>query len=236
MTYASGSASFVGRANAAAISKAVPIFRTRKKSMLLTSCESASYEACNRAETRAEIIGKEAFEEMFVASRPKFLAIARSILRTKEDAEDAVQSAFLSGYLHLRSFEGRSALKTWFTRIVLNSALMIQRKRRPFAIHPPSDNTGSHEFKWIESIPSSEPDPEMAHAERESLELIDGILGKMKPALRQAFKMTFFDEMSGSEACAMLGVSVGTFKARLFRAKRQVFRQTKRALWLRCKS
>jgi RNA polymerase sigma-70 factor, ECF subfamily len=236
VTYASGSASLVGRANAAAISKPVPIFRTRKKSVLLTSCESASYEACNRAETRAEVMGKAAFEEMFVASRPKFLAIARSILRTKEDAEDAVQSAFLSGYLHLRSFEGRSALKTWFTRIVLNSALMIQRKRRPFAIHPPSDNTDSHEFKWTENIPPSEPDPEMAHAERESLELIDGILGKMKPALRQAFKMTFFDELSGSEACARLGVSVGTFKARLFRAKRQVFRQTKRALWLRCKS
>ncbi len=232
MTYASGSASFVGRANAAAISKPVPIFRTRKKSVLLTSCESVSYEAQNRAETRTEGIGGKAFEEMFVASRPKFLAIARSILRTKEDAEDAVQSAFLSGYLHLRSFEGRSALKTWFTRIVMNSALMMQRKRKPFAIHPPSGNTDSHEFKWTENIPSSAPDPELIHAKRETLELIDGILGKMKPVLRQAFTMTYFDEMSSSEACAMLGVSVGTFKARLFRAKRQVFRQTKRALWL----
>ena len=235
MTYASGSASFVGRANAAAISKPVPIFRTRKKSVLLSSCELVRHETHSQAETRAEGIGREAFEEMFMASRPKFLAIARSILRTKEDAEDAVQSAFLSGYLHLRSFEGRSALKTWFTRIVMNSALMIQRKRKPFAIPPPSDNTDSHEFKWTENIPSSEPNPEMAHAERESLELIDGILRKMKPVLRQAFTMTYFDEMSGSEACAMLGVSVGTFKARLFRAKRQVFRQTKRALWLRCK-
>src|ERR1700730_14607448 len=109
------------------------------------------------------------------------VAMADTILRNKEDAEDAVQNAFLSGYLHFRSFEGRSALKTWFTRIVMNSALMIQRKRKPFAIHPASDNTDSHEFKWTENIPSSEPNPEMAHAERESLELIDGILGKMKP-------------------------------------------------------
>src|SRR6202012_512054 len=162
VTYASGSASFVGRATAAAISKPVPIFKTRKKSVLLSSCESARHETHSQAETRAEGIGREAFEEMFVASRPKFLAIARSILRTKEDAEDAVQSAFLSGYLHLRSFEGRSALKTWFTRIVMNSALMIQRKRKPFAIPPRSDNTSSHEFKWTENIPSSEPDPETA--------------------------------------------------------------------------
>jgi RNA polymerase sigma-70 factor, ECF subfamily len=173
---------------------------------------------------------------MFVASRAKFVAIARTILRNREDAEDAVQSAFLSGYLHLRSFEGRSALKTWFMRIVMNAALMIQRKRKPTTFQPLSENSNSHEVKWAETIPASGPDPEIIHAERETLQLIDGILGKMKPVLRQAFTMTYFDELSGPEACAMLGVSVGTFKARLFRAKRQVFGQTKRALWRPFKS
>jgi RNA polymerase sigma-70 factor (ECF subfamily) len=212
--------------------KPLPVFRTRKKSVRPTSCASPSYETHNVAETRAEVIGREAFEEMFVASRPKFVAIARTILRNQEDAEDAVQNAFLSGYLHLRSFEGRSALRTWFTRIVLNAALMIQRKRKPFTVKPLSDNSNSHQVTWTETIPSLEPDPEMVHAERETLQVIDGILGKMKPVLRQAFTMAYFDELSGPEACAMLGVSVGTFKARLFRAKRQVFGQTKRALWL----
>ncbi len=175
-------------------------------------------------------MGSEAFEEMFVASRPKFVAIARTILRNREDAEDAVQNAFLSGYLHLRSFEGRSALRTWFTRIVLNAALMLQRKRKPFSIQPLSENSNSHEVKWTENIPASEPDPEMVHAERETLQLVDGILVRMKPALRQAFAMTYYDELSGPEACAVLGVSAGTFKARLFRAKRQVFDQTELAL------
>jgi len=175
-------------------------------------------------------MGSEAFEEMFVASRPKFVAIARTILRNREDAEDAVQNAFLSGYLHLRSFEGRSALRTWFTRIVLNAALMLQCKRKPFSIQPLSENSNSHEVKWTENIPASEPDPEMVHAERETLQLVDGILVRMKPALRQAFAMTYYDELSGPEACAVLGVSAGTFKARLFRAKRQVFDQTELAL------
>ncbi len=230
MTYASRSASFVGRTNAAAISKPLPVFRTRKRSMRSTSCESPSYEARNVAETRAEVIGREAFEEMFVASRPKFVAMARAILWNREDAEDAVQNAFLSGYLHLRSFEGRSALRTWFTRIVLNAALMIQRKRKPSTIRPLSENSNSHEVNWTESIPASGPDPEMVHAERETLQLIDGILGKMKPMLRQAFTMTYFDELSGPEACAMLDVSAGTFKARLFRARRHVLDQTERTL------
>jgi RNA polymerase sigma-70 factor, ECF subfamily len=230
MTYASRSASFVGRTNAAAISKPLPVLRTRKWNARSTSCESPSYEAHNVAETRAEAIGTEAFEEMFVASRPKFVAMAHAILRNREDAEDAVQNAFLSGYLHLRSFEGRSALRTWFTRVVLNAALMMRRKRKPSTIQPLPENSSSCEVNWTENIPASEPDPEMIHAERETCECINGILEKMKPVLRQAFTMTHYDELSGPEASAVLGVSTGTFKARLFRARRQLSNQAQRAL------
>jgi len=227
--YTSRSTRFVGHANAAAINKSLPVFRTRKGSVRSTSSELPSYDARKAVETRAEVIGKEAFEEMFAASRPKFVAMARNILRNREDAEDAVQNAFLSGYLHLRSFEGRSALRTWFTRVVLNAALMIQRKRKPSTIQPFSENK-TRDVNWTENIPAAQPDPEMVHAERETLQLVDGILGKMKPVLRQAFTMTYYDELSGPESCALLGVSAGTFKARLFRARRQVLSQTERAL------
>jgi RNA polymerase sigma-70 factor (ECF subfamily) len=172
----------------------------------------------------------EAFQEMFVAYRSKFVATAHAILRNREDAEDAVQNAFLSGYRHLRSFEGRSALRTWFTRVVLNAALMIQRKRKTSTIQPLPEGSSSREVNWTENIPASEPDPEMVHAERETLQFIGGILGKMKPVLRQAFTMTYFDELSGAEACALLGISAGTFKARLFRARRHLLHQAQRAL------
>jgi RNA polymerase sigma-70 factor, ECF subfamily len=208
----------------------LPVFRTKKRAVRSTSCESSSCAADDAVKARAEVIGREAFEEMFVASRPKFVAMAHAILRNREDAEDAVQNASLSGYLHLRSFEGRSALRTWFTRIVLNAALMIQRKRKPLTTQPFSENSNSPEVNWTENIPASEPDPEMVHAERETLQFIDGILGKMKPVLRQAFTMTYFDELSGPEASAMLGVSAETFKARLFRARRQLLNQVQRAL------
>jgi RNA polymerase sigma-70 factor, ECF subfamily len=228
--YASRSASFVGSTNAAAISKPLPVFRTLKKNLGLAPSRTASYGARKLAETREEVLRRDALEEMFVASRKAFLAIAYSILRNSEDAEDAVQEAFLSAYRHLRSFEGRSALKTWLTRIVLNAALMIHRKRKLSSIQPLPENSDSREANWTENIPTPEPDPEMVHAERKALQFIDGILGKMKPVLRQAFTMTYYDELTGPEACAVLGVSAGTFKARLFRAKRQVFDQAQRAL------
>jgi RNA polymerase sigma-70 factor (ECF subfamily) len=171
----------------------------------------------------------KAFHEMFVTMRPKFVNMAHAILRNREDAEDAVQNAFLLGHRHLRSFEGRSALTTWFSRIVLNAALMIQRKHRLSRIRPLPE-TISQEANWTERIPASQPDPEMVHAERETLQFINGLLERMKPALRQAFTMTYYDELSGPEARALLGVSAGTFKARLFRARRQLLNQTQRAL------
>ncbi len=109
-------------------------------------------------------------------------------------------------------------------------AMVIQRKRKPSAIQPLPENSNSREVNWTENIPALEPDPEMVHAERETFECINGILGKMNPVLRQAFTMTYYDELSGPEACAVLGVSAGTFKARLFRARRQVLDQTERTL------
>jgi RNA polymerase sigma-70 factor (ECF subfamily) len=172
----------------------------------------------------------DALQEMFLASRPKFVGIAYSILRNKEDAEDAVQDAVLSAYVHLRNFEGRSAFTTWFTRIVLNAALMLRRKRTNSRISSLPDASKSDEIPWTERIPASQPDPEMVYAEGETFQLIDVVLGRMSPVLRQAFTMTYYDEMSSREACALLGVSTGTFKSRLFRARRHLMHLAQRSL------
>jgi RNA polymerase sigma-70 factor (ECF subfamily) len=172
----------------------------------------------------------DALQEMFLASRPKFVGIAYSILRNKEDAEDAVQDAVLSAYVHLRNFEGRSAFTTWFTRIVLNAALMILRKRTNSRISSLPDPCISDENPWTERIPAPQPDPEMVCAEGETLQLIDVLLRKMSPVLRQSFTMIYYDEMSSREACTLLGVSVGTLKSRVFRARRHLMAQAQRSL------
>jgi RNA polymerase sigma-70 factor (ECF subfamily) len=172
----------------------------------------------------------DALQEMFLASRPKFVGLAYSILRNKEDAEDAVQDAVLSAYVNLRNFEGRSAFTTWFTRIVLNAALMILRKRTNSRIDSVPESSFSDEVSWTERIPTSQPDPEMACAEGETLQLIDVLLGKMSPALRQSFTMTYYDELTSREACTLLGVSIGTFKSRVFRAKQHLMHLAQRSL------
>jgi RNA polymerase sigma-70 factor (ECF subfamily) len=172
----------------------------------------------------------DAVQEMFLASRPRFVALAYSILRNKEDAEDAVQNAFLSAYLHLRAFEGRSAFTTWFTRIVLNAALMIRRKRKSLWTDSQRESSTTEDTPWTERIPAAQPDPEMMYAEEETLQLIDVLLGRMNPLLRQAFTMTYYQEMSNQEAGALLGVTTGTFKSRLYRARRHLMNKASRLL------
>src|SRR5579859_1267733 len=172
----------------------------------------------------------ETLQEVLLASRPKFVGMAYSILRNKEDAEDAVQDAVLSAYVHARKFEGRSAFTTWFTRIVLNAALMILRKRTNSRIGSLPESHTNDEIPWTERIPASQPDPEMAFAEGETFQFIDMLLEKMSPVLRQSFTMTYYDEMSSREACSLLGVSIGTFKSRVFRARRHLMTQAQRSL------
>src|ERR1700756_1183924 len=157
VNYASRTASVSRHTSAPEFSGDLPVFRRSRRIARSTSCGTASDLAHNLVKGRAEVLGREALEEMFAASRSKFVTIAYSILRNREDAEDAVQNAFLSAYLHLPRFEGRSALRTWLTRIVMNAALMIQRKRKSSRVMPVSENSNPQEDHWIESIPASQP-------------------------------------------------------------------------------
>ena len=182
-----------------------------------------------RARTRQEAREWETIQELFLTSRPRFVGLAYSVLRNREDAEDAVQDALVSAFRHLRGFEGRSALTTWFTRIVLNAALMIRRRRKPGRIESLPMAGTTDELAWTERIPDSHPDPEMVFAEKETFQWIDVLLGKMSPLLRQAFTLTYYEEMSTEEARALLGITAGTFKSRVFRARQDLMSQVKRA-------
>ena len=170
----------------------------------------------------------ETIQKLFQTARPRFVGLAYSILRNKEDAEDAVQDAMISAFRHLRGFEGRSALTTWFTRIVVNAALMIRRKRQPARVEILPDTSAPNESSWTENIPDLHPDPEMMFAEQETFQRIDVLLGKMSPMLRQAFSMTYYDELSNEEGGALLGVTTGTFKSRVFRARQDLRNRAQR--------
>lgn len=75
--------------------------------------------------------GQEAAFEVFVREHtPRSLAVARRFFSNDDDAQDAVQDAFLSAFKALGGFEGGSKLSTWLHRIVVNACLMKLRSRK----------------------------------------------------------------------------------------------------------
>ena len=61
----------------------------------------------------------------------KIFRLTQNITQNREDAEDAMQEAFLKAFEHLGEFQGNSRFYTWLVRIAVNQALMKLRKRRP---------------------------------------------------------------------------------------------------------
>jgi RNA polymerase sigma-70 factor (ECF subfamily) len=169
-----------------------------------------------RRQTRSRATPDQLLQELFSISRNRFLGVAYRILRKQEDAEDAVQDAFLSASRHLGDFEGRSTVKSWFTRIVINASLMMRRKRKNTLVQPLSD-FGGDDAGFVETIRDFRPNPELACSRAESFAIVDALISEMNPLLRQAVRSTYYDELSSSEASSALAIPLSTYKARLFR-------------------
>ena len=90
------------------------------------------YESRSDLELAADIARRDAGAVRLVMRRnnQRLFRAAWQILRNREDAEDAVQSAYLKAFAAIRSFAGRSSLSTWLTRIVTNNALAHARSAR----------------------------------------------------------------------------------------------------------
>src|ERR1700761_4558743 len=72
------------------------------------------------------------------------------------DAEDALQEALLKAYVHIGRFEGRSAFSSWLTRIAINSALMLLRRKRSHPVYGFESRTDANEFELPESTETSQ--------------------------------------------------------------------------------
>ena len=86
------------------------------------------------------------FVELCNRHSKKLLPGIYRITQNREDAEDVLQESLLKAFLNLKNFEGRSSFASWLTRIGINSALMLLRKRRGIEIS--IDNAGDGSLPW----------------------------------------------------------------------------------------
>ena len=165
-----------------------------------------------------------AFAELCRAYAKKILRAAYRITKNQEDAEDAVQDSLLKVFLHMEHFEGRSSFSTWLTRIAINSALMILRRRRNSSEIPVEDSRDSEAVGWCQEIEDSGPNPEKQYLAQERERLVRRVVRGLRPNIRGVLEMQHFQDYSIEEIARVMGISVGAVKARLFHARKALRR------------
>lgn len=170
--------------------------------------------------TAARAGSDEAFAELHNLFAHRLYRTILSIMKNREDAEDVLQDTLIRAFLALDSFEGRSKLVSWLTRIAINSSLMALRKRR---VRPESslDSLTCCE----DQVPPFEskdprPNPEESCLQIERNLRASQAIAKLKPALRTVVHFQMKHECSMKDIARSLDVSVATVKARLHRARR----------------
>jgi RNA polymerase sigma-70 factor (ECF subfamily) len=165
----------------------------------------------------------EALDRLFSRyTRPLFQTALR-LLGNPEDAEDALQDGLLSAVRNLARFEGRSKFSTWLTRIVINAALMRLRSRRSRpAVSLEQEDPEQRDLTLGSRIPDHRPSPEERYAEAERIEILERSLESLPPALQSALWLRDVQGLSTAEAAEALGLSEGTLKSQLHRARGRV--------------
>jgi RNA polymerase sigma-70 factor (ECF subfamily) len=149
------------------------------------------------------------------------LRVAYRITRNREDAEDAVQDSFMSAFVHLRNFDGRSRFATWLTRIAINSALGQLRKKRgirEISIDEPIPVSSEPSPPHVE-IPDRSPNPEEHYGLGERNEIVRAAVGRLRPRSRRVVEVHQLAGFSVKETARGLGISMAAAKARMFHAK-----------------
>ncbi len=145
-----------------------------------------------------------AFHALVDRHAQRLYRLAVSLIGNAADAEDVLQETFIGAFRGLRSFEARSSVKTWLTRILVLQAAQRNRgkRRRP---------AGSLE----DSTPAASGSPETAMD-------VQAALGRLSPEHREILALREFEQMSYEEIAQVLGVPRGTVESRLHRARSEM--------------
>jgi RNA polymerase sigma-70 factor, ECF subfamily len=187
-------------------------------------CGSCSGEASSFTEAAlvaAARAGQDwAFVELCYRHSKRILFTLYKITKNREDAEDAFQESVLKALSHLGSFNQSSSFTTWFTRISINSALMILRRKRS---RPEiSTDTTASEGVWHPhlDIADRDPDPEDRYIQREGEERLRFAISNLPKGYRRTFEIRHRSDGSLKEIAEEMGITIGATKSRLMRARR----------------
>jgi len=201
-----------------------------------TSSAAAAQEAEFLARLRAS--DEAAFESLVESYHGTMLAVARNYVKTRDVAEEVVQEAWVGVLKGLDRFEGRSSLKTWVLRILVNTALTRggrEARSVPFSslapagedepaveperFRPPGEAFAGH---WNAYPGNWSSLPEEGLLGRETLDVVKAAIEMLPDAQRSVITMRDIAGCSAEEVCETLELSEGNQRVLLHRARSHV--------------
>lgn len=165
----------------------------------------------------------EAVRYLVSANNQRLFRTAWSILRNRHEAEDAVQSVYAKALAAIGTFEGRSTLTTWLTRVAINEALArkrVQERRRR--------NLEAEGVEVLETYReqlargSDAPSPEVETAREQLRGMLERAIAGLPENFRTVFVLHEIEGVSVEDAAEALEIPSGTVKTRLMRARRKL--------------
>jgi len=168
---------------------------------------------------QARLGSAHAFTELWSRHGERVRALVWRIIRNREDVEDVLQEVYLKSFTRLDSFKGDALFSTWLSRIGINLALMVLRKRRN---HPEilleSGNPDSA-FSIMEA-PDRVESIELSYFRAERIQKLRQAIQQLPHKLRDLVELQNRDELPLGEIARITGLSLPAVKGRLVRARR----------------
>lgn len=162
------------------------------------------------------------FEVLMRRYNQRVYRIVRAVLHGEQEAEDAMQQAWLQAWRRLPQLDEPEAVAGWLARIAANEALGRVRRREPIDPLPEDDAMGPADARAI--------DPERQAAAREQVRAVEAAVDRLPAPQRAAFVLRDVEGLDTEEAAEVLGVSTAALRVRLFRAHRALRRELGGAL------
>ena len=168
---------------------------------------------------RAKIGDRDSFEYLVKLHEKNVYNLALKLLKNREDAQDAAQDAFLKAWINLKSYRGESKFSAWLYRLTYNTCLDLLRKAKKGEV---ISLTTDDEEEKVSDIRDDAISPEERTIKKEEQKTVREAVEALPEEYRQIIIMREFTGLSYSEIANAMGISEGTVKSRLARARQRL--------------
>jgi len=169
---------------------------------------------------------EDAFVEIVTRHRGKIFSIVLRHLRNHADAEEITQDTFIRAHRGLARFRGDSSLATWLHRIAFNLSRNRYKyyfcRRRHAAVSLDCSFSDDNNATLSDLIASDTPSPSREATAGEFTELVVACMGKLGTRQREILTMRNGLNHSYGDIARTLGISIGTVKSRIGRARKNL--------------